>query len=75
MAWLAVHSNGEEGIFTNKPIRRTGIWWDTQYTDYSGGGQHTQSCSAPTTAIFGTEQHNFSSFGGEVICLGLIFLT
>ena len=35
MAWLAVHSNGEEGIFTNKPMRGTGIWWDTQYTDYT----------------------------------------
>ena len=30
MAWVAVHKNGEEGIFTNKPIRVSvsGYWYD-----------------------------------------------
>lgn len=30
MAWVAVHKNGEEGIFTNKPMRVSvsGYWYD-----------------------------------------------
>ena len=35
IAWLAVHQNGREGIFTNKPIRQNSFWWDVQYIDYT----------------------------------------
>lgn len=35
MAWLAVHNDGKEGIFTNKPARKGGLWWDTQYIDHT----------------------------------------
>lgn len=36
MAWLAVHRNGDEGIFTNKPIRVSisGFWYDDQWIEY-----------------------------------------
>ena len=35
MAWLAVHENGKEGIFTNKPVRKEYNWWDMVYIDYT----------------------------------------
>ena len=33
MAWLAVHKNGEEGIFSHKPTRgkELDFWYDEQY--------------------------------------------
>ena len=35
MAYVAVHDDGKEGIFENKPSRKGGLWWDTVYIDYT----------------------------------------
>ena len=36
MAWVAVHKNGKEGIFSYKPTRseKLGVWYDE--TEYGG---------------------------------------
>lgn len=34
MAWVAVHNNGEEGIYANRPVLNIGIWWDSAITGY-----------------------------------------
>lgn len=35
MAWIAVHKNGEEGIFANKPSRGVKLgWWDDEVEVY-----------------------------------------
>lgn len=33
MAWVAVHNNGEEGIYANRPVLNKGIWWDSVITE------------------------------------------
>lgn len=84
--YFRVNAFGHQG---NTTTSREPVYWDAGSYDgtiwtgglgnnsnveVSGGGR-IPTFSAPITAISGTEQHNFSSFGGEVICLGLIFLT
>lgn len=48
MAWVAVHEDGKEGIFANKPSRSEGLWWDTVYIDYT---QYDTEISLPKGSI------------------------
>lgn len=40
MAWVAVHENGHEGIFSNKPTRGGGLhfWYDEVNDEVNDGG-------------------------------------
>ena len=50
MAWLAVHKNGKEGIFSHKPTRdeKLGFWCDEQY---EGGIFYDTEISLPKGTI------------------------
>ena len=50
MAWVAVHKNGEEGIFANKPSRGVKLeWWYDEVKD--GGIIYDTEISLPKGSI------------------------
>lgn len=51
MAWVAVHKNGKEGIFSHKPTRggELNFWYDEQENDE--GGLYDTEISLPKGTI------------------------
>lgn len=70
--WNTSGGSGDKLYYAQTVPARNIFEFYSRNTTNTGGGNRTVSCSAPTTAISGTEQPNSTSLGGG-LWLGLVF--